>query len=206
MKDRTIGLLALATVVTSAGSSAVAVTILTPEPRESVSPQRDDGALARELGALRMFLEKGEAPRLQPAPPAAASRRLEGDPAPGVGVGDVDRLVAAIERLEQSLRDEHAALRLALADADAQEVAKHERRVEIDWAAWNELWGVYQGDEKAARDRVRLLTVDQLLDRFGAPTEVASGMWYYYTPDESEPLNVQVQVVDGYVTGMWMEL
>lgn len=211
MQDRTIGLLALGTIVASAGLSAVVVTTLTPAPRESVASTRDDEAFVRELGALRTILEARDEPSLQPASAAAASRRLEGDPVPGLAAGDVDHLIAAIERLELTLRDEHAALRQALVDSGARAAEASERRAEVDWASWNELWGVYQGDEQAARDRVRLLTTAQLLARFGAPTEVSSRengtrMWYYYTPDESEPLNVQVEIVDGYVTRMWMEL
>jgi len=130
---------------------------------------------------------------------------------PGIASGDLERLIEAIDRLEATLRDEAQATRVALVDASASGVELRERRADIDWAAWQDVWGTYQSDEKAGADKVRLLTTDQLLAHYGPPTEVSSkenGMrtWYYYDPDGGQPLNVTVQIVDGYVTWVWMEI
>ena len=205
MQTRAIWLLALGTVVVSVGTSAVVVTALVPAPRAASVTTPGDGALVRELASLRAFLEEHEATNLQAPVPVMATRRLEGGAAATSAGDDLDRLIVAIEHLEASLRTEQEATRLTIVDAAARGLAGRESRAEIDWEAWNEIWSLYRSDERAARDRVRLLTTDQLLARYGLPSAVASGMWYYFEPEENGPLNVQLQIIEGYVTFLWME-
>lgn len=215
MNERSAWILAIGTVAASVGTSAVVVSALVPAPREEVGEARLDQAALRELTVelerLRSAIQRLEdGSGLAPAGTVAGTRLPADGPPPPTGT-ELERLVSAVERLETALSDENAVLRDTLTSLENGGAASPSRPTEIDWPAWRELYGVHQGDPKAAAARVRLLTTDQLLERYGPPTTMrsrddGSRTWYYYDDSPGgEPLSVTLRILDGYVTELWME-
>ena len=208
---RALAILAVGTVVAAVGASVAMATFLAPRPVVSAAPdagsENELRALREELARFRKVLEQGALERVSRPAPAERSDRVAVGAEPALSSGEVDRLEKAFTRLEVALREEHTATRAALEVATGPD--EHERPKEIDWTGWRELFGVYQGDEEAARGTIRLLTTDQLLARYGPPSAVAPRddchMWYYYDAPDGPPLSVTLKVMDGYVTQMWME-
>jgi len=77
-----------------------------------------------------------------------------------------------------------------------------------DWAAWQPVIDLWNQDRDAARREVKLLCAEQVLERFGAPTDVWSntnGITWQYARDldpvlRTHGLEILLRIPDGYVT------
>jgi hypothetical protein len=147
-------------------------------------------------------------------PPSGAAR----DPLPSAGdAPDADLLapdadlLKALARLEQVVREEARNTRTLLAP-DSGERAVLERIKDADrpadWAAWAPILALWRDDPEAARAAVKLLTDQEVLDRFGTPTDVWSveqGITWQYARDK-DPVDggygteIILRVPKGYVT------
>lgn len=199
---------------------AITIFFRDSRPRDAVSPallrtgeglvlQRLDELYAelqrtnRELAELRGVLRLAPAER-RPATPAGEDElpavRIEpDDPATAAALAALERrLLIELEATRELIRRETGAERLV-------ERIRNARR-DVDWTAWEDVIAAWRRDPEEARRMVKLLTVDELLERYGPPTNVWSNTngltWQYQRTHPLEPTRVQeliLRVPAGYV-------
>lgn len=181
-----------------------------PARADDAAPAILDGRLERierELALLRAELETARQPLVVPAgPPAPAGDRRPLGEQP---TGDA-RVLAALAGLEERL--DALAARATTESSAADQAALLERLKDptrtIDWGAWDAVLSVWDRDRDEARRMLKLSSAEQVLERFGPPTDVwsnTSGItWQYgrhWDPAlERYALEILLRIPAGYVT------
>ena len=189
--------------------------------RSQASSTADDGTalrldtIQRELAVLRRAVEALAERDETVSPPVLreGAPRLPltsspvGDDALGAPIGDW-RL--ALSSVETRLLDELAALREHLItelDRELVPTLIRDGAGEVNWGAWEEVVALWHEDPDRARADVKLLTAEEVLDRFGAPSDVfvnPNGLTWQYARDPDPttgrpPLEIILRIPDGYV-------
>lgn len=187
-----------------------------PRSAAGLGPQAE--LLSERIQVLIDLLAERES-RARPAseldaPSPGASR----DPLPSArATSDADLagpdpdLLQALTRLEQVVREEARNTRNLLGpDPDERGVLDRIKDADrpADWAAWAPILALWRDDPGAARAEVKLLTDQEVLDRFGTPTDVWSvdqGITWQYARDKdpadaSWGTEIILRVPKGYVT------
>ena len=176
-------------------------------PRPPSGAEAGEAALDAALVDIRMSLGRIEE-RLAGLEAAREDRRQPVGEEVAAGAGEqVAELTGLVRTLEEELRAQRAA-----ADSDESRKKRLERlraeNPETDWPAVYEViadWGV---DEEATARRLKLLSDETLLERFGSPTEMwgnAQGVHWVYGDGYDEAAKeyateLYLLVVDGTVT------
>lgn len=156
-------------------------------------------ALRTEVAALRRLVEE------LGAAGAHAGRREPVDAAPERTPAELRDELA---RLEGTVRTGFAELRalIELGERHALVESIRSNRRDVDWTAWEEIIAAWNRDPEEARKAVKLLTSDELIERFGPPTDVwANQMGLTWQYERVHPLNpdrtqeVILRLPDGYV-------
>ena len=154
--------------------------------------------LGREVGALRQAVEE-----LQGAPLREPVESGESDAA-----SDRPALRRELADLEASMRSEFESLRalIELGERHALVDAIRSDKRHIDWTAWEEVIAAWRRSPEEARKMVKLLTSDELIERFGPPTDIWAnqmGLTWQYKRDH--PIDTELtqeailRLPDGFV-------
>lgn len=215
--------LALALAALAAGAAVWALTASAgSSARPPLAAETGDGErltrIEAQLAELRAAIEDLARRDARPGPggpvrrdAAAPATDPAEDPAGESARGAEDEAWRlALAALETRLVDELAALRDGLRrDLDRELVPERIRDAgrAIDWGAWEEVVARWHEDPDRARREVKLLTADEVLERFGPPSDVlvnANGLtWQYARPVDPatgvRPLEIILRIPDGYV-------
>ncbi len=152
--------------------------------------------LRREIEYLRGAVEELQADR--------GSRR-ESLNISGEGPSASNRDLA---QLESTMRAEFESLRtlIGLGERHALVEAIRSDKRHVDWTAWEDVIATWKRDPEEARKMVKLLTSDELIKRFGPPTDVWANQlgltWQYkrYHPLDTElTQEIILRLPDGFV-------
>lgn len=154
--------------------------------------------LGQEVSELRRAVEELQgAPLREPVDSGGTS-----DAAARSGQG------RELARLEASMRAEFDALRslIELGERHALVDAIRSDKRHADWTAWEEVIAAWRRSPEEARKLVKLLTSDELIDRFGPPTDVWANQlgltWQYEREHPLDPGLTQeiiLRLPDGFV-------
>lgn len=149
--------------------------------------ERIEAALGRL--AVRAPDDELQAPRTSPAGARRPATTPVDDASRPLAQSEIDQVLAALQRTEDALRRELQLTREVVGDeavrGDTLERIRDEPRP-IDWYAWDEILELWNEDPDLARKEVKLLTDEEVLDRFGTPTDVWSntnGITWQYARD-----------------------
>ena len=188
-----------------------------PQNDSSASSEQGElvSGLQRELSLLRRSIEERPEREELTAPitrePEAVSD-TDRQPLQGPTTSN-EEILAAIRALEAKLvSDERDGAELEegtipLSSEELLERMKDPTRG-IDWAAWDPIVNLWHQDKNEARKAVKLLTDEQVLERFGPPTDVwsnAQGITWQYARDwdpvrKKFGTDIILRIPDGYVT------
>ena len=148
---------------------------------------------------------------LRARPTNAASTRTPLAAADGTGAGAEESPEVTLPMLYEELRG----LRFLVApDAGPQDVstrvleAMQDPNHGIDWGAWQPILDLWEHDRAEARSKVKLMTEEQVLQRFGPPSDVWSNTqgitWQYArgvgADGQGHELEILLRIPNGYVT------
>ena len=166
-------------------------------------PELEQPTVPRQAGA----------PAPQPLDTAAAGDADGARVADGAGLAEaqVERLLAELRAMEFRLRSElHG---VAGTEDDVERTAALVERMrgtdaEVDWYAWDPILALWDADREAARAELKLMTAEEVIDRFGPPTDVWSNTngitWQYARGYDALAEKYQDEIIlrmpDGYVT------
>lgn len=159
--------------------------------------------LRREVASLRTSIEDLRA-ELGRGPRRALDEPVE-PPDSTSAVGISSRELARLEASMRSGFDELRAL-IELGERHALVDAIRSDKRHIDWTAWEEVIAAWRRDPKEARQMIKLLTSDELIDRFGPPTDVWAnqmGLTWQYKRDHPVEAGLTQEIIlrlpDGFV-------
>jgi len=179
----------------------------TPDKSIDPSPAPRDEALMTELRGLREAIEKLSQQAPTRPGPAHPSTEPTGVTRQEVLDDAIDPITMGFDELQQTLREEFAALHSGLAQAGTggngglQSLLR--ARSTDNGEAVRQLCMRADGDEQLATQELQFLTPREVLVRFGSPKYVGSGgeywSWEAMSADGSEA-NMWVRFGNGYVT------
>jgi len=203
-----------------AGGSVLAYLYMADAKREATTVEPPAGAgdtalvlrrldeLQVELALLRASVGRLDvADVVRPAPTTTRQPAMAGDPPTDTGT-DAEALNAALARLENTFRLELEKTRELITESGAAGLVERIRsdRRHVDWAAWEDVIVVWKRDMDEARRMVKLMTADELIERYGPPTDVwtnTNGLtWQYARIDPLDATKLQeviLRLPDGYV-------
>jgi len=193
-------------------SSAAGASVGGETAREELAALRQDvRGLQRAVDGLTRRLEREQPTTglVSPAPTAARASEV-----PQATVNQVQELQSAVEQLQasvQSWRAESVQARQASASPSLDQLREEKR--EVDWGAWDTFISDWHLDQEQAAGELKLVTGQELMNRYGPPTEVWSnekGMHWIYGRDydpvaEKYATEIYLRFHDGQVTTVWVE-